>query len=29
MYLVGLVWMIRLSRANPEGGERSWRYRDF
>ena len=29
MYLVGLVWMVRISRANPEAGESSWRYRDF
>lgn len=27
--ILGLVWMIRLSRAEPEGGERTWRYRDF
>lgn len=27
--IVGLVWMIRLSRPEPEGGERTWRYRDF
>jgi hypothetical protein len=26
---LGLVWMIRLSRPRPEGGERTWRYRDF
>ena len=25
----GIVWMIRLSRPDPEPGERSWRYRDF
>jgi hypothetical protein len=25
----GLAWMVRLSRPNPEGGERDWRYRDF
>jgi len=28
LYVVGFVWMIRLSRANPEDGESSWRYRD-
>ena len=27
--LVGIVWMLRLSRPDPEAGERSWRYRDF
>ena len=27
--IVGLIWMVRLSRANPEAGERTWRYRDF
>ena len=27
--ILGLVWMVRLSRANPEAGERTWRYRDF
>jgi hypothetical protein len=27
--ILGLIWMIRLSRANPEAGERTWRYRDF
>lgn len=27
--IVGIAWMVRLSRANPEAGERSWRYRDF
>ena len=26
-YLVGLGWMIRIYRANPEPGERTWRYR--
>lgn len=26
-YLLGLGWMIRIYRANPERGERSWRYR--
>ena len=29
VYIVGLVWMIRLSRTNPEDGESAWRYRDF
>ena len=27
--LVGSVWMVRLSRTDPEAGERTWRYRDF
>ncbi len=27
--IVGIVWMLRLSRPDPEPGERSWRYRDF
>lgn len=27
--ILGLVWMIRLSRPEPEGGDRTWRYRDF
>jgi hypothetical protein len=27
--VVGIVWIIRLSRPDPEAGERSWRYRDF
>ena len=26
--LVAWVWMLRLSRPRPEGGEPSWRYRD-
>ncbi len=26
--LLGWVWMLRLSRPQPEAGERSWRYRD-
>jgi hypothetical protein len=26
-YVLGLVWMIRLSRPRPEAGEPSWRYR--
>jgi hypothetical protein len=25
---VGLVWMIRIYRANPEPDQRAWRYRD-
>jgi Flp pilus assembly protein TadB len=29
LFIVGLVWMIRLSRPDPEAGERSWRYRDY
>jgi hypothetical protein len=29
LFIVGLVWMIRLSRPDPEPGERSWRYRDY
>jgi hypothetical protein len=28
-YVVGISWMIRLSRPNPEAGETTWRYRDF
>jgi hypothetical protein len=28
-FVVGIVWMLRLSRQDPEAGERSWRYRDF
>ena len=27
--VIGIVWMLRLSRPDPEAGERSWRYRDF
>jgi membrane associated rhomboid family serine protease len=27
--IVGIAWMVRLSRTDPERGERSWRYRDF
>lgn len=27
--IVGIVWMVRLSRPDPEAGERTWRYRDF
>ena len=26
--LLAWVWMLRLSRPNPEAGGRSWRYRD-
>jgi hypothetical protein len=26
--LLAWVWMLRLSRRDPEAGERSWRYRD-
>lgn len=26
--LLAWVWMLRLSRPQPETGERSWRYRD-
>lgn len=25
----GLAWMIRIYRADPEAGERTWRYREF
>jgi hypothetical protein len=25
---LGWVWMVRLSRPQPEAGDRSWRYRD-
>jgi hypothetical protein len=28
-FIVGLIWIIRLSRPDPEAGEPSWRYRDF
>jgi hypothetical protein len=27
--ILGLVWMVRLSRQDPEAGQRTWRYRDF
>ncbi len=27
--VVGIAWMLRLSRPDPEAGERTWRYRDF
>lgn len=26
--ILGFVWMIRLSRPQPEGGDRTWRYHD-
>ena len=29
LFVIGLVWMIRLSRPDPEAGERSWRYRVY
>jgi hypothetical protein len=29
LFIVGLVWMIRLSRPDPEPGERTWRYHDY
>ena len=29
LFIVGMVWMIRLSRPDPEPGERTWRYRDY
>jgi hypothetical protein len=29
LYVLGLVWMLRLSRPKVEAGERDWRYRDF
>jgi hypothetical protein len=28
-WIVGIAWMVRLSRPDSESGERSWRYRDF
>ena len=28
-YGFGIAWMIRIWRADPEAGERSWRYRDL
>jgi hypothetical protein len=28
-YLIGLGLMVRIYRANPEPGERTWRYRDY
>jgi hypothetical protein len=27
--VIGLAWMIRILRADPEPDSRSWRYRDF
>ena len=27
--IVGTVWMLRLSRPDPEAGQRTWRYRAF
>jgi hypothetical protein len=27
--IVGLVATVRLSRIDPEAGERTWRYRDY
>ncbi len=27
--ITGFAWMVRLSRPDPEAGERTWRYRDF
>ena len=29
LLITGLVWIVRLSRPDPEAGERSWRYRVF
>ena len=29
LFILGFVWMIRLSRPDPEAGERTWRFRDF
>jgi hypothetical protein len=28
-YVFGLAWMVRISRADPEAGERSWCYHDL
>jgi len=28
-YVVGLAWMIRIYRTDPEVGESPWRYREF
>ncbi len=28
-YVVGIAWMVRIYRADPEAGESPWRYRDF
>lgn len=27
--VVGLAWMFKLARPDPEPGERTWRFRDF
>jgi hypothetical protein len=27
--IVGLAWILHVSRADPEAGDRTWRYRDF
>jgi hypothetical protein len=27
--VIGLVWMVRIFRADPEPDAKSWRYRDF
>jgi hypothetical protein len=27
--VIGLVWMVRILRADPEPDAKSWRYRDF
>ena len=29
MFVVGFVWMVQLSRPDPEAGERTWRYRIY
>ena len=29
MFVVGFAWMVRLSRPDPEAGERTWRYRIY
>lgn len=29
IYFIGLGWMVRIYRADPEPYRRSWRYRDF
>jgi hypothetical protein len=29
LYILGLGWMVRIYRADPEPDRRSWRYRDF
>jgi hypothetical protein len=29
MYVLGLGWMVRIYRAEPEPDARSWRYRDL